>query len=98
MAEPELPLSRPPEMSRFTAKLRVAITAMVHRIGDFNTWSAAKLHTTRERIFQAEIGGLLAFGFTMMQIGEWAVAVACWMLLGFILAVKILAWSGFETQ
>jgi hypothetical protein len=79
--------------------LRTILPAMLRRLGGLNIWIASRFKTTRERVVQVELGGLLAFGFTMMQIGEWAAAVACWILFGCILFWKVMSWrSGGQEQ
>ena len=88
---PILPSSPPSRFSRFIAWLGT-IPA------DFNAWVADRLNTTRERIVQVELGGLLALGFTLMQIGEWAAAIACWVILACIIFAKALAWQGVSGQ
>jgi hypothetical protein len=60
----------------------------------FNTWFSERFGFSRKWIFGIEIGALSALGFTLMQIGEWAGAIACWVLLGSILFAKALAWHG----
>jgi hypothetical protein len=55
--------------------MRALPNAVALKMGNVNAWIAARVGTTRRRIFQIEIGGLLALGFTAMQIGEWAAAV-----------------------
>jgi len=67
-------------------------------VGGFNAWIAAKFHTSRERIVQVELGGLFALGFTLMQIGEWAASVACWVTLTCIFFAKLMAWEGVRGQ
>jgi hypothetical protein len=99
--EPTPILPSPPSPSRISvviAKLRTMPSIAFARLGSFNTWIAAKLHTTRERIVQIELGGLFALGFTLMQIGEWAASVASWVLLACIFFAKALAWEGIEGQ
>jgi hypothetical protein len=98
MSEVEPPILPPlPPRSRISvliSKLQATSAAAFARVVSFNSWIAAKFHTTRERIFQVEMGGLLAFGATLMEIGEWAGAIACWVLLGFMLFARALAWEG----
>jgi hypothetical protein len=93
--------SSPPPLSKashFISKLRAVLAAASKRIGNINSAIAKTFNTTRETVFRFEVGGLFAFGFTMMQIGEWAASVACWVALAIILFVKALAWSGIKGQ
>jgi hypothetical protein len=75
-------------------RLLHAPLAAWRRIGSFNEWLAINFTISPSRVLQIELGALAAFGFTMMQIGEWLVAVTCWTLFGFILLAKSLAWRG----
>lgn len=59
-----------------------------------NQWLASRFHTSTQVVLRVEIGALLAFGFTLMQVGEWAAALVCWVLFGFILFAKALTWDG----
>lgn len=93
-----LPPSPPSRVSILFSKLRAVSIASFGKIGGFNAWIANKFNTSRKRVFQVEIGGLIAFGYTQMQISEWAAAVFCWFALGFILLIKALAWDGVRGQ
>jgi hypothetical protein len=65
-------------------------------IGKINEWIARKLHTSTQVVIRVEIGAVSTLGFTLMQIGEWAGAMACWVVLGIILFSKALAWEGTQ--
>ena len=70
------------------------------RLQDFNLWIAGRLatlgfSTSARRVLQAE---LLTLGFTLMQIGEWAAAITCWVLLGFLGFSKALGWGGIKEE
>jgi hypothetical protein len=101
MATP-LPPQQPQQTSKisvFVARMRKIRTIISTRLGNLNTWIAGKLNITRERVLPIErLGGLIALGFTLMQIGEWAFAVGCWFLLGFILISEALGWKGTKEQ
>ncbi len=103
MSEMESPTLPPPprspsRVSMFIARIRAMPAIAFRKISEFNVWIATKFHTTVERIIQVEVGGLFLFGFTLMQIGEWAAAVACWVLLACIIFVQALAWEGVKGQ
>jgi hypothetical protein len=63
-----------------------------------NQWIAQKIGITSRRVFQIELGALSAFGFTMMQIGEWGLAIAFWVFLGIILFSKAFSWEGIQAR
>ncbi len=65
------------------------------RLQNINQWLAIKFRTSARRVLQAE---LLALGFTLMQIGEWAAAIACWVLLGFTSFAKALGWGSVKDK
>jgi hypothetical protein len=98
MESPIPPPTAPSRISSFIARLRTIPILVRAKGSDFNAWVAARLKTTRARVLQIEIGFLVAVGFTLMQIGEWAGAVGCWVLLGVILSGKALAWGGIRAQ
>ena len=85
-------------ISIFIARVRTTSSVFFLKLSGFNAWIAAIFHTTRERIVHFELGGLLALGFTLMQIGEWALAIACWILLTCICLVKVRKWEGVNGQ
>jgi hypothetical protein len=65
------------------------------RLQKFNQWIAEwftshGFNTSAHRVLGIELFGL---GFTLMQIGEWAAAVTCWVLLAFIGFAKALGWG-----
>jgi hypothetical protein len=68
------------------------------RLREINQWIANKANTSTRRILQIEIAVLVGFGFTLMQIGEWAAAIFCWVLLACILFVRLARWSGVIGQ
>src|SRR5215469_42498 len=68
------------------------------RVRDVNLWLAGKFQTSTKRILQVETGGLFVFGFTAMQIGEWAAAVGIWVLLAILLSWKAWRWDGVPRQ
>ncbi len=74
-------------------KLRSIVTVMFRKVSDLNIWLAQKFNTKRETILRIELGGLLASGFTLMQVGEYMGAIACWVALGFLLFAKAIAWN-----
>ncbi len=64
----------------------------------FNQWIADWLiargfSVSARRVLGVELFGL---GFTLMQIGEWALAIACWVLFGFFGFAKALGWGTDE--
>ena len=70
------------------------------RLQQLNQWIAELLtargfNASARRVLGVELFGL---GFTLMQIGEWALAVACWVLLGFLGLAKALRWGIFESD
>jgi hypothetical protein len=67
-----------------------------HRLKGINTWIAFKFGTSTRRVLQIEISVLVAVGFSLMQIGEWILAIACWVLLGFVGSAKVLTWEGLR--
>jgi len=95
-------LSYPPpsRLSRCTLALRTTANIASERIGSFNSWVAEQIKpvfkTTSRRVLQFELAVLAGFGFTFMQIGEWILAIGCWVLIGSILFVKAVAWDGFK--
>ncbi len=59
-----------------------------------NEWLSSVTGIAPQWIASAEFGTLFFFGLGMMQIGEYAVAIACWVLLAFIAASRVLCWKG----
>jgi hypothetical protein len=49
-------------------------------------------------IIGLEAGFLFTAGFLMVQVTEWAIAMACWIALGFVLLIKSLSWAGFNNR
>jgi len=88
----------PPKIPIFISKVRSTLAAASARLGSINEAIARKFNTNREIVFRFEVGGLSALGFTLMQIGEWAAAVACWVLVGAVLFIKALAWKGISER
>lgn len=72
--------------------------AAAERLKNINQTLACTFHTSTTVLVRFEIGALLGFGFTMMQIGEWMAAITCWVLLGIILFSKALAWEGVKSS
>lgn len=83
---PILPPSPPSETSIVLRKLRRVPGAILGQVRRFNNWSATKLRTTPWRVLQLEI---LGFGLTMIQIGEYAVAITCWVILAILWVAKV---------
>ena len=88
---PPIPPNRPSRMSAVVTTLRTVLAITLSRIRDFNGWVAGKIHTSANRVLQAEI---FAFGFTMIQIGEYFIAVCCWLVLAIICGIFVNRWAG----
>jgi hypothetical protein len=83
---------------RWITGMRSIVEIASAKISTFNTYIAGKLKTTQQWIFNFEVGGLLFLGFTLMQIGESAAAIICWVILAFILIAKSLTWEGIKDR
>jgi hypothetical protein len=69
-------------------------SSFAHWLREFNERFAEWSGISKQWIVKAEIGGLFFFGLGMMQIGEYAIAVGCWVILAFIGVSKALDWDG----
>jgi hypothetical protein len=73
-----------------------ALLAIARRLRAFNVGLAQKFHMSQEwpqRLFKIEVGVLLASGATMIQLAEYAFAVALWIVLALIWVSKVLDWK-----
>jgi hypothetical protein len=73
-----------------------SLPAIARSLHALNVRLAQKLGISREwsgRFFKIEVGVLLGGGATMIQLGEYAFAVAFWVVLALIWVSKILDWK-----
>jgi hypothetical protein len=71
----------------------LGFSSIAARWAIFNAQITDKFKVSARWVVTAELGVISGLGFTMMQIGEWAAAVALWVVVGFLLLVKSLTWS-----
>lgn len=83
-------------ISQFPSKVRAHAIIAWERITSFNSRVAAKLKTTSQWVLRFQLATLIAFGFTFMQIREWAAAIAIWVFLGGLLLIRAFVWNGFK--
>jgi hypothetical protein len=70
-----------------------AIAKWIHGV---NESIATRTNISSRRILQVEIVGVPAFGFTMIQIGEYAAAFATWLFLTIVVVAKICNWQNIS--
>jgi hypothetical protein len=56
-------------------------SSVADQLRSFNKWVSEAFGFSETWLVRFEIGALAAFGFTLMQIGEWVGAITCWVLL-----------------
>jgi hypothetical protein len=86
-------MAKPPRIGLWLLEMP---TQAIAKVNSANRWIAEKFNTTNQIVFKLELGALGGFGFTMIQIGESAAAIAIWFLLLSVLLIKVLAWKGFQ--
>jgi len=81
-----------------------SLPTIAQRLRVFNTWLARKFHISEEwsgRFFKIEVVGLLGGGATLIQLGEYALAIVVWIVLALIWISKVLDWktiSGYSRR
>lgn len=87
----------PSRFSEWLKKLRLAAAIASRKISSINAWIAGRVHVTQKIFSRLATATSIGLGFTLMQIGEWAFAIAVWFVVGPILFLKALAWEGSES-
>lgn len=100
------PFPQQPKKVSFTTYFKLQFPKMLAGIDRLNERIATHFQDWVRRVFQTEkftatrrailaLEGIVLFGLgaTLMQIGEWLLAIAVFVLLGFLLMAKSLTWN-----
>jgi hypothetical protein len=85
------------KLRQVPASVHRPISLLAHGLQSLNEKIAKKLNSSARFIVGAEITAfLLTIGFTMIEVEEYAVAAACWLLLACIWIAKALGRKGVD--
>src|SRR2546426_1071315 len=84
----------PPSMfAGILGSLSSSSASLYRRLRQINEGIATRLNISARRVVSVEIGVLVSFGFTMIQVDEYAAAVASWTVVGIIWLAKVGHWE-----
>src|SRR6266567_3405611 len=86
------------KLHTMVSRLVAGIPIIVQSIYRLNKWIASFLHLpdwASKQLLKAEIFVLLGIGSQMIQLEEYAFAIACWVAVCLIWISKAVSWGGF---
>src|SRR5712691_2260682 len=99
MPTPEVPIplqgSSPKDGSiKVIRRIQKFLSSSSSQLRGINQEIAGWFNLSTQWLLGVEISALIFFGFTMIQVDEYAVAVSCWVILAVIWVSKAFDWDG----